>query len=138
VLNAPATKVWKALTDNDEMKQWYFNLKEFKAEKGFTFQFSGGSSPEKQFLHECVVTEVVPGKKLTYSWRYVGYEGISHVTFELIEQGKKTLLRLTHTGIDSFPKEIPDFAITNFEAGWNHIVNTALKDYVEKQASPAA
>ena len=24
--NAPASKVWEALTDNEKMKQWYFNL----------------------------------------------------------------------------------------------------------------
>ncbi len=30
--NAPVSKVWKAITDKDDMKQWYFNLAEFKPE----------------------------------------------------------------------------------------------------------
>ncbi|WP_316812363.1 SRPBCC domain-containing protein [Pedobacter heparinus] len=38
--NAPIEKVWKAITDRDQMKEWYFELKEFKAEKGFKFQFT--------------------------------------------------------------------------------------------------
>jgi uncharacterized protein YndB with AHSA1/START domain len=35
--NAPIAKVWKALTDKNDMKQWYFDLSEFKPEVGFEF-----------------------------------------------------------------------------------------------------
>ncbi|MBA4139697.1 MAG: SRPBCC domain-containing protein [Segetibacter sp.] len=131
VFNAPASKVWKALTDKDEMKKWYFDLAEFKAEEGFKFQFSGGPDPETQYLHLCEVTEVIPEKKLTYSWRYDGYSGNSFVTFELLSQENKTLLRLTHKGLDTFPKENMDFAKGNFIEGWNHIIHTSLKEYLE-------
>ena len=41
LLNAPVAKVWKAITDKDDMKQWYFDLAEFKPEVGFEFQFKG-------------------------------------------------------------------------------------------------
>ena len=37
--NAPVEKVWKALTDVDQMRQWYFDLKQFKPEVGFEFSF---------------------------------------------------------------------------------------------------
>jgi uncharacterized protein YndB with AHSA1/START domain len=131
--NAPASKVWKALTDKNEMKAWYFDLADFKAEVGFKFEFTGGPSPEKQYLHLCEVTEVIPGKKLTYSWRYDGYAGNSFVTFELFEQGKKTLLKLTHVGIETFPKENPDLAIGNFRKGWDGIINKNLEKYLEKE-----
>src|SRR5215217_5000827 len=87
--NAPVEKVWKAITDKDQMKQWYFDLEKFIPEVGFEFQFTGGTE-EKSYLHLCKITEVVVGKKLTYSWRYEGYEGISFVTFELFDEGGKT------------------------------------------------
>ena len=41
--NAPIEKVWKAITDKDQMKEWYFELDEFKAEKGFKFQFTAAT-----------------------------------------------------------------------------------------------
>jgi uncharacterized protein YndB with AHSA1/START domain len=123
--------VWTALTDKQQMKQWYFDLAEFRAEKGFQFQFTGGPDAEHQYLHLCEVTEVVPEKLLTYSWRYDGYAGNSFVTFELSEQAGKTLLRLTHSGLESFPANNPDFAASNFEAGWNEILHVSLKKYVE-------
>ena len=130
-LDAPVSKVWKAITDKNEMKQWYFNLADFKAEIGFTFQFMGGPEEGIQYLHVCEVTEVVNERKLMYSWRYEGYAGISYVSFELNEQGNKTEVRLTHSGIETFPKANPDFAIENFREGWNHILNVSLKDYLE-------
>lgn len=124
--------LWRALTEKDEMKQWYFDLPEFKAEVGFTFTFAGGPSPERQYVHLCEVMEVVPGKKLSYSWRYEGYIGNSLVTFELYPQGEKTLLRLTHAGLETFPSDNPDLAKHNFEVGWDAIVNQSLLAYVQK------
>ncbi len=129
--NAPATKVWKAISDKNEMKKWYFDLAEFKTEIGFEFQFYGGP-PEKQYLHLCKVTEVIVGKKLTYSWRYDGYEGISFVTFELFNEGNQTRLILTHKGLESFPVSNPHLAKGNFVEGWTQIINTSLKDFLEK------
>jgi uncharacterized protein YndB with AHSA1/START domain len=113
------------------MKQWYFDLPEFKPEVGFSFDFMGGPD-HKQYKHLCTITEVVPGKKLTYSWRYEGYEGNSFVTFELFAEGNKTRLKLTHEGLETFPASNPDLAKENFAQGWTHIVGISLKDYVEK------
>ena len=129
---APVEKIWKAITDKNEMKQWYFDLAEFKAEVGFEFHFTGGPSPERQYVHRCKITEVVPGKKLTYSWRYDGYKGNSFVTFELFGEGKNTRVKLTHAGLETFPNENPDFAKHNFVAGWTDIIGRSLKEYVEK------
>ena len=38
-LNATVAKVWEALTDVDQMREWYFDLKEFRPEVGFEFGF---------------------------------------------------------------------------------------------------
>ena len=129
--NAPVERVWKAITDKAQMKEWYFDLSEFKPEVGFEFQFVGGS-PEKSFVHLCKVTEVVPGRKLTHSWRYEGYEGNSFVTWELFPEGKKTKVILTHSGLDTYPANVTEFAPESFMAGWNEIVGTLLKEFVEK------
>ncbi|MHB1279367.1 MAG: SRPBCC family protein [Bacteroidia bacterium] len=127
----PVSRVWSAITEKKEMKEWYFDLDHFKAQKGFVFEFSGGPSPEKQYVHHCEITEVIPQKKLSYSWRYVGYPGNSVVTFDLTESDGGTLLRLTHSGIKTFAQDNPDFALHNFEEGWNQIIHGSLKNYLE-------
>lgn len=129
IFNAPIDRVWKAITDKDDMKQWYFELADFKPEKGFEFQFYGGSE-DRQYLHLCKITEVIFQRKLTYSWSYDQYEGMSYVTFELFPEGHQTRLKLTHSGLESFPK-LPDFAKESFAAGWTEIIGTSLKNFVE-------
>jgi uncharacterized protein YndB with AHSA1/START domain len=131
IFNAPVSKVWEAITDNNKMKEWYFDLEEFKLVVGFEFKFYGGTE-ENRYLHLCKITEVISGKKLTYSWKYDGYPGQSFVTFELFAEGNKTRLKLTHEGLESFPSDNPDFDRKNFAAGWNDIIGKSLKEYVEK------
>ena len=131
--HASMDTVWQAITDKNKMKQWYFDLPEFKPEVGFEFSFTGGP-PERAYRHLCKVTEVIAGKKLTYSWRYDGYEGNSFVTFELFPEGNNTRLKLTHKGLETFPASNPDFAKENFVAGWNDIVGKSLKEFLEKKA----
>jgi len=131
IYNVPIEKVWNALTDNNEIKQWYFQLADFKPEVGFKFQFSGGADNGHQYLHLCEVTEVIPGKKIAYTWRYDGLPGNSEVSWELFEQGDKTLLKLTHTGLESFVTNGLDFAKSSFNGGWNYFLNEALSKYLE-------
>ena len=132
--NASVEKVWKAITDKSEMKKWYFDIAEFKLQVGFEFRFIAGNN-EKKWLHICKITEIVQEKKLTYSWRYDGYNGISYVTFELYPEGSKTRLKLTHSDLESFPQDVPEFKKENFAEGWNYIVGTSLKEYLEKKES---
>jgi uncharacterized protein YndB with AHSA1/START domain len=129
-LNAPIARVWKALTDANQMRQWYFDLKEFKPQVGFEFEFLVEHEGNR-YHHLCQVTDVVLQKKIAYSWRYKGEPGDSLVTFELFGEGNKTRVKVTHTGIETFPKT-PAYARKNFENGWTAIIGTELKQFVEK------
>jgi len=129
-LNAPVAKVWRALTDVDRMRQWYFDLKEFKPEVGFEFEFVVEHEGNR-YHHLCRITEVIPEKKIAYNWRYKGEPGDSLVTFELFADGERTRVKVTHTGIETFPKT-PAYARKNFEAGWTAIIGSELKQFLEK------
>ena len=127
--NAPVERVWKVLTDVDEMRQWYFDLKEFRPEVGFEFEFVV-EHEGMSYHHLCKVTEVIPPKKIAYTWRYKGEPGDSLVTFELIGEGDKTRVKLTHAGLETFPKT-PAFARKNFVEGWTSLIGTELKQFLE-------
>jgi uncharacterized protein YndB with AHSA1/START domain len=129
--NAPADMLWNALTDSTQMQQWYFPITVFKAQVGFEFHFEGGSE-QTSYVHLCKVTDVIPGKKITYSWHYDGYPGMSYVTWELFEEGKQTRVQLTHEGLETFPQDNPDFAKKSFTEGWTYFVEKALKHFVER------
>jgi uncharacterized protein YndB with AHSA1/START domain len=129
--NAPVARVWKALTDVDQMREWYFDLKEFKPEVGFEFGFSV-QHEGVNYHHLCKITEVIPQKKIAYTWRYKGEPGDSLVTFELSGEGDNTRVKVTHTGIETFPKT-PAYARKNFETGWTQIIGSELKQFVERK-----
>lgn len=129
--NSPIEKVWEAITDNNKMKEWYFTLDDFKPVVGFTFSFEGGSEKQK-YTHLCEITEVIPGKKLTYSWKYKDYPGDSYVTWELFDEGGKTRLKLTHVGLETFTQDNADFARESFSKGWTYITGTSLANYLAR------
>ena len=130
IVTAPGEKVWQAITDKDKMKQWYFDIETFRPEVGCEFQFEGGPDG-RSYLHLCTVLEVTEGRKLQHSWRYQGYDGNSVVTWELFPQGDKTLVKLTHEGLETFPANNPDLKKENFVAGWTDIVGNLLPAFVE-------
>ena len=132
-LNSPIAAVWAAITESERMKNWYFDLPGFTPEVGYEFSFTGGPE-DRQYLHLCKITEVIPGKKLAYTWRYDGYPGSSLVTFELFEEGNSTRIKLTHSGLETFGTDNPDLAPHNFAAGWNAIIGTSLPGYIDSLA----
>lgn len=131
--NASIDKTWSALTSVDEMRNWYFQLEDFKPKAGFKFDFLGGPEDGKQYLHLCEVTEVEESKKITYSWRYDNYPGNSLVIWELFAKGDQTLLRLTHSGLETFAGLGVEFEKTSFNGGWTYFLHTALKGYLEPE-----
>jgi uncharacterized protein YndB with AHSA1/START domain len=133
-LKVSPEKIWKAITDKTEMKKWYFDVSEFRPEPGFEFHFEAGPD-DKKYVHRCRVTDVIPLRKLSYTWRYDGYQGDSKVMFELIPGGategeEMTIVRLSHEGVESFPDQ-PDFARESFVEGWNEIIGKSLREFVE-------
>jgi uncharacterized protein YndB with AHSA1/START domain len=132
--HAPADKVWRALTELNQMKCWYFpQLEEFRAEVGFETAFSV-SKQGTAYTHLWKVTEVIPRRKISFEWRYAGHSGNTLVTIELFEQMGTTWLQLTHRGIESF-REDRHTVLTRegFSEGWSHLLGRALREYLGSQ-----
>ena len=130
--NAPLQKVWEAISDKEKMKKWYFDASDFKQEPGFEFTFAGKGSKGEKHLHLCKVIEVVPQKKLSYTWQYEGRAGSSLVIFDLVPERDTCKISLTHSGVETFAANGPDFAKSSFTEGWTMIIGTSLRDFVEK------
>jgi uncharacterized protein YndB with AHSA1/START domain len=132
---APVALVWQALTDPARMKEWYFDVSEFRAEVGNEFRFAV-EHEGNVFDHRCRVTRVEPERLLAYTWRYEGHPGESLVTFTFLPDGGGTRLRVTHTGLDTFPAT-SQFARENFRQGWTSLLGTSLKEFLEANSTHA-
>ena len=129
--------VWRAITDAEQMPKWFFeSIESFKPEVGFETQFNvhaGG----KDYLHVWKVTEVVPNKRIAYTFNFGGYEGEGLVVWELSEVADGTKLTLTHTGIEAFAQfaqDDPAFKRESGEAGWKYFLKESLKGYLEPES----
>lgn len=125
-------QVWRAITELDQMTQWFFeNIPDFKPKLNFETRFIVDSG-DRLFPHIWKITEVIPLQKITYNWKYEGYEGDSFVTFQLTETGGKTKIRLTCDVVESFSDAIPEFRRESCIAGWNYFIGRNLTEFLEK------
>jgi uncharacterized protein YndB with AHSA1/START domain len=127
----PVDKVWKAISDPGDMKQWYFDLPSFTSKVGVPAEFEMVEEPDNMYLDKCTAVEKIELKKISYAWKYEAYPGNSMVTFELSGEPDKTKLRFTHEGLETFPVSNPDMARDNIISSWRYMLDTAIKVFLE-------
>ena len=108
----PPEIVWEYLTKSELMELWLMK-NNFQPIIGVDFQFRTGPIPSLDFdgVFYCRVLELVPFKKLSYSWKSGPGEGKitldSVVIWQLESTDKGTELFLEHSGFEK--KENLDF-----------------------------
>ena len=99
----PPETVWEYLTKSELMEQWLMK-NNFQPIVGVDFQFQTKPIPSLDFdgIFYCRVLEIVPFKKLSYSWKSGPGEGKitldSVVVWKLQPTEKGTELFLEHSG----------------------------------------
>jgi uncharacterized protein YndB with AHSA1/START domain len=122
--------VWQAITNPDLMRRWYFKqIEDFRPEVGFETQFDIGVGG-RIFRHQWKVTDVVPGKSITYTWRYEGFPGLGTTEWKISKTDEGTKLVLTSTGIESFSQDIPEFTRERGQAGWEYFIRESLPNFL--------
>lgn len=113
-------KVWRALTEPKLLEAWLMS-NNIRAEVGHRFQFKAQPVPGWDGTVHCEVLEVLPERRLVYSWRGgaqkldgYGHELDTVVAWELTPTANGgTRLRLEHSGFD------PDsYAFKMMGQGW--------------------
>ena len=130
-VNAPLDKVWNAITNKEQMKNWYFDVPDFEPKIGNNFSFYGGDENE-EYQHFCEIVDLIPNEKLKYSWTYpeISKEK-TLVKWELKPENEGTIVTLTHKGLEAFEHLGENFKIHSFRKGWEDIVGKSLKEFVE-------
>jgi uncharacterized protein YndB with AHSA1/START domain len=101
----PVETVWEYLTKSELMAQWLMK-NDFQPIVGLDFQFRTNPYPALDFdgIVYCKVLEIVPFKKLSYSWKSGPGEGKitldSVVVWKLETKEKGTELFLEHSGFE--------------------------------------
>jgi uncharacterized protein YndB with AHSA1/START domain len=115
-----AEVVWDYLTTSELMAQWLMP-NDFEPILGYDFQFRIKPLPAMEFdgIVYCKVLEIVPFKKLSYSWKSGPGEGQitvdSVVVWRLTSKDNGTELSLEHTG---FAETVNLALYSGMNEGW--------------------
>ena len=91
VVPSPREKVWKALTDPDELEKWFANDVELDVEEGEgVFRWEDGA------VRRARVEEVDEGRRFSFTWTDED-DVETHVAFELEEVPDGTRLTVTES-----------------------------------------
>lgn len=128
--DAPAEVLWRAITDRDQMVQWYFaEIDAFEAVVGFSTEFAI-KVDGADIVHQWEIIDVVPPQRISHSWRFEDIPGDGTVTWEIFERGSGSTLRLTNTGLETFPQDNPLFTRESCEGGWRYFIGERLKGFL--------
>ena len=129
--HASAAEVWAALTEPDQMRDWYFQeMDDFEPSVGFKSRFVVNLD-DKSYPHNWEVVESDPPRCLAYLWSYDDIPGEGKVTWELSEADGVTHLRLTNEILADFSVDDPHFTFDSCQSGWEFILQESLKIYLE-------
>jgi uncharacterized protein YndB with AHSA1/START domain len=129
-VNAPAQKVWKALTDPAIVKQYFFGTDQKSDWKEGSDIIWSGEWEGKTYEDHGKILDITPGKYVKYSyWSSMGGtedkpENYQNVSYDLTEKNGVTTLEIGQENIkDEAAKE-------HSEQNWHHIFGK-MKEMVE-------
>jgi uncharacterized protein YndB with AHSA1/START domain len=138
-LNAPVSRVWRALTDYREFGEW------FRVKLGRPFvpgQVSRGQITWPGYEHvvwEGLIEKMEPERLFSFTWPHAksldkadyspDYTGAptTLVEFTLEKTATGTLLRLTESGFESIPADWRAQAFRGNEGGWTQQMENIAK-----------
>jgi len=125
-LNAPVSRVWKALADHREFGQWFRVNLESPFVPGKTTRGRITYPGYEHVVMEVVVQKMEPERLFSFHWHpyaidpKVDYskEPPTLVEFRLEKTATGTLLRVTESGFDAIPASRRAEAFRMNEGGW--------------------
>jgi len=131
--SADAQMVWDALTEIDQMREWFFaEILEYKAEIGFETTFDVQATT-RIFPHHWKIIEVIQNKRLVTNWNYPGFDGDGNVIFDLSESKNTCTLTVTVEILKDFDQSIPEFQRESCEGGWTYFLKERLFEYLKRK-----
>jgi uncharacterized protein YndB with AHSA1/START domain len=89
--------VWAELTDAASISEWLMATSDFRPLVGCRFRMKTQRLAPTGWV-DAVVIEIDPPRHMVWSWSAGDGSPPSRVTFQLVEEGEGTRLRLRHTG----------------------------------------
>src|ERR1700737_1824125 len=130
-VKAPAPAVFAALTSPTELTKWFPSkaVSDLRPGGKYTYTFVNKANPSAPTEKAGEFNEVVPNKKVSYSWPVDGDAALTTVEFTLTDLGGETEVALAHTGFGDGPES--DAPYDSHTHGWT-VFMTNIKTVLER------
>lgn len=127
---APPETVWAALTEPDQVARWFAESTPIDDGEGAVYAIDFGDGN----VIDGVIHELIPGRRLTYTWQWRGQEaGPTLVTWDVeAVESEGTKITLTH---DGWVEAGADEAIRDDHAGYWEGYLADLLDLLEAETA---
>jgi len=134
VIDASAEVVFKAITDPNELTNWFPDNALFDGRIGGKVRFTFNKESSKKQDTDCggssegIVKEFIPNKKVSYTWQFKDAPEFPEttVTWELEEiDANKTRVELVHSGFTG--KEEGKLSSGSHDQGWTYFLGRLEK-----------
>jgi uncharacterized protein YndB with AHSA1/START domain len=132
VIDASPEVVFKAITDPNELTNWFPDNAIFDGRIGgkvrFTFNKERSKELDRDYSPEGTVNEFIPNKKVSYTWQLKDTPEFPEttVTWELEEiDTNKTRVNLVHSGFTG--KEEGKLSFKEHDQGWSYFLGKLEK-----------
>ncbi|WP_374029832.1 SRPBCC domain-containing protein [Bdellovibrio bacteriovorus] len=131
-VRATAAEIWGALTDSDELENWWSEDVKLEAKVGGAFREAWEDDEGGKQLASGKVISVTAKKSIIFSWREKDWPaGVqTQCAFLIEDQGKERTLTVKHEGWNSLPENKRGQLIKDFTVGWKYHLKE-LKAYLD-------
>jgi uncharacterized protein YndB with AHSA1/START domain len=121
-INAPVSKVWRALIDPEQIKEYLFGteaISDWKKDSSITYK---GEWEGKKYEDKGTIIDIDPEKLLhTTYWSSIGGkedkpENYAHVIYELKPDGDKTMVSIKQDNIED------EAGLKHMKENWNQVL----------------
>lgn len=127
-----AAEIWRALTDSDDIENWWSDEVVLEPRVGGKFQEAWEDDEGNKGLATGKVLSLQAKKNITFTWREKVWpkEAQTECTFTIEDEGSKRILTVKHVGWGSLPEKSRVQIMKDFQVGWDYHLKE-LKSYLD-------
>lgn len=129
---ATAAEIWSALTDQDELEEWWSEGVTLEPKVGGKFREAWKDDKGTAQLASGKVLAVKPKNEIRFSWREKDWlnDVYTECLIQIEDEKKHRLLTIVHSGWDKLPEGKRTKLINDFKVGWGYHLQE-LKSYLD-------
>ncbi|WP_374078385.1 SRPBCC domain-containing protein [Bdellovibrio bacteriovorus] len=131
-VRATASEIWGALTDTDELENWWSEDVVIEPKVGGKFREAWEDDDGKAQLASGKILAVKAKQEIKFTWKEKDWhkDAVTECTFSIKDDKSQRIITVHHIGWETLPEAKRAQAIKDFTIGWKYHLKE-LKAYLD-------